>query len=280
MPFTISHIAAVLPAQRQLRRWGVFSAAVVGSMVPDFGFLLPLPIGRGETHSAVALFTFCLPVGLAAYWLFQLLVKPAWCAVLPSGWRGRLRSEHPVARLGDWKVWLGAAAAVLAAALTHLVWDGFTHEDGRGVRMFPFLDDNGPHIEGHPLPIYQWLQLASSVLGLLVLVVAVWMWRRGYPLVGEASEPAQVAWRYPELGARERQFWFVTYLLVPIVLLVLAAAPRLHHGRLWYKVGGLLSRFALYGLGGIVVSIVLVSAIVRIRLAVLARRLDDRTGLQ
>jgi hypothetical protein len=57
--------------------------------------------------------------------------------------------------------------------------------------MFPFLDDSGPHIEGHPLPIYQWLQLASSVLGLLVLVVAVWMWRRGDPLRGFDSESTQ-----------------------------------------------------------------------------------------
>ena len=280
MPFTISHIAAVLPGHRTLRRLGFFSAAVVGSMVPDFGFLPPLQLDRSATHSATALLTFCLPMGLAAYWLFQLLIKPAWCAVLPGRWRGRLRAEHPVARIGNWRVWLGAAAAVLFGALTHLVWDGFTHEDGRGVRMLPFLDDDGPPIEGHPLPLYQWLQHVSSILGLIVVLVAAWRWSRGGRYVDRPGAAEQGAWRYPELGARERHLWLTAYLLIPTVMLVLAAAPGLHRGRVWYTVGGMLSHLAFVGLGGVIVSVAVVSALVRLRLALLRRRLDDRSALQ
>ena len=280
MPFTISHIAAVLPAHRTLRRLGYFSAAAVGSMVPDFGFLAPLQLDRSETHSARALLTFCLPVGLAAYWLFQLLIKSAWCAVLPDRWRGRLRAEHPVARLGQLRVWVGAAAAVLAGALTHLVWDGFTHEDGRGVRMLPFLDDDGPNIEGHQLPLYQWLQHASSILGLALVLVAAWKWSRDSRSAGQAVAPDLRPWPYPELGVRERHLWLAAYLLVPTMMVAIAAVPGLHPGRIWYTLGGMLSQLAFAGLGGVIVSLALVSALVRLRLALLRRPLDDRSGLQ
>ncbi len=70
MPFTISHAAAVLPFSRPLARWRLLSAAVIGAMVPDFRIFFP-GMPRVETHSIVALLTFCLPVGLITYWVFQ-----------------------------------------------------------------------------------------------------------------------------------------------------------------------------------------------------------------
>ena len=76
MPFTVSHIAAVLPGYRWFTRANIFSAAVIGSMVPDFGLLAPGFLARWQTHSLEALFTFCLPVGLATYWLTLLLLRP------------------------------------------------------------------------------------------------------------------------------------------------------------------------------------------------------------
>ena len=40
---------------------------------------------RVETHSAMAFLTFCLPVGLITYWVFQCLVKTPVLEVLPEG---------------------------------------------------------------------------------------------------------------------------------------------------------------------------------------------------
>lgn len=77
MPFTISHTAAVLPFARHLNRWRALSAVVIGSMVPDFTLLVPWSSQRVDSHSIVGLFTFCLPIGLACYWLFEYVVKPA-----------------------------------------------------------------------------------------------------------------------------------------------------------------------------------------------------------
>jgi hypothetical protein len=274
MPFTISHIAAVLPAHRQLRRWGYFSAAIVGTMVPDFGFLIPAPLTRAATHSAAALFTFCLPLGLLAFWLFQRLIKPAWCVVLPGSWRLRLRAEHPAARLRDWRAWLGAAAAVLAGALTHLVWDGFTHEDGRGVAMLPFLQYHGPDIEGYNFRLYRWLQHGSSVVGLLLVLWAAWRWTHGEirtDLVGGGA-PGRRPW--PELGARERHAWLVAYLLIPALMVLVSAILALGEPGPPLALGGLLTRLAFVSLEGTGLSLLLVSALIRLRVVLGPRPLD------
>lgn len=276
MPFTISHIAAVLPVHRSLRHWGFFSAAIVGTMVPDFGFLMPVHVTREATHSAAALLTFCLPLGLAAFWMFQLLIKPAWCVVLPENWRQRLRAEHPVARLRDWRVWLGAAAAVLIGAFTHLVWDGFTHEDGHGVQMLPFLDDFGPGIEGHTFRLYRWLQHLSSVLGLLLVVMAVWRWARGEIRVASAAAGVQTrpARQWPELGARERHAWLAAYVLIPASLLLGFVALVLAHLPYRPALGDFLTRLAFLGLEGAGASLLLVSALIRLRVALRQPPLD------
>src|SRR5579863_8160924 len=122
MPFTVSHIAAVLPAYRPLSRAHMFTAAVIGSMVPDFGFLLRDWPTRLETHSFTALFTFCLPVGLVTYLITLLLVKPAVMAVVPDGaWR-RLQASDAGARPLSAPSLLLAALALLGGAVTHLVW--------------------------------------------------------------------------------------------------------------------------------------------------------------
>src|SRR5271170_7680506 len=178
MPFTVSHVAAVLPFYRRLSRWGMLSAAIIGSMVPDFDFLLPFKLTRSQTHGVTALFTFCLPVGLITWLLFQVLIKPAITEVLPTRWYARLAREHGAVRLDSLKGWAIAALGILAGALTHIVWDGFTHEDGHFVRMLPFLQDEGPEFASHPWRLYLWLQHGSSVVGLLIVIVAIWYWAR------------------------------------------------------------------------------------------------------
>jgi hypothetical protein len=176
MPFTVSHIAAVLPGYRPLTRAHVFTAAVIGSMVPDFGLLVPGFMARWQTHSLSGLFTFCLPVGLTAYWLTLLLIRPAVIEVAPDGAYVRLRAADPPASIRQPRTWLYAAAALLLGAATHLIWDAFTHENARGVRMIPFLTDYGPEMAGHALHLYRWLQYGSSVLGLVVVGAALGLW--------------------------------------------------------------------------------------------------------
>ncbi|MBS0388749.1 MAG: DUF4184 family protein, partial [Proteobacteria bacterium] len=261
------HVAAVLPARRWLRRGGLFSAAVVGSMVPDFGLLLPFPLDRGATHSAHALLSFCLPVGLLSWLLYEALIRPAWAEVLPGGWRLRPHGADAAVRYGDWRAWAGVCAALLFGAVTHLCWDAFTHEGARGVQMLPFLDDvYGPDLVGHPLRLYRWLQHGSSVVGLLIVMIAAWRWAHDGRTL---PPPAAAGSRAPGavLGATERLRWLLAYAAVPV--LVLAASMlmgrRHHHG--WYTLGDVLTHLAKVGLGGTAISLLLVSALIRARIA-------------
>ena len=113
MPFSVSHIAAVLPLHKPLRRLGLLSAAAIGAMAPDLDLILPIRLTREQTHGRLALLTFCLPVGLAAWALFQPLIKSALIEVLPNRVYARLCAEHLGPRLGSVKAWFYAALAVL-----------------------------------------------------------------------------------------------------------------------------------------------------------------------
>ena len=210
MPFTISHAAVVLPFSRPLARWRVLSATVIGSMVPDFGLLLPWRPTRFETHSAIGLATFCLPVGLATFWIFQQLIKRPIMEVLPSGTYARWRLFSAPADIGSLLQWVIGACGVLVGAVTHLVWDGFTHEGARGVRMIPVLGDPAVDIAGHHLAGPRLLQDASSLIGLVIVLAIVGFGLRR----GAAAGGAPVR----SLPRGERYFWIMAYVLTSVSL--------------------------------------------------------------
>ena len=200
----------MLPFGRLLARWRLLSAVVVGSMVPDFGRFLPWQPARFETHSADALLTFCLPVGLATYWLFQWLIKVPLIELLPAGAHARWRESSAPADVSSIKQWVLAACGVLFGAVTHLVWDAFTHEGARGVRMFPALEEPVVELGGHRLVGAHLLQDANSVAGLIVVIAIVaYGLRPGKPGDELASR---------RLERTERWIWIFGYLVVTAAL--------------------------------------------------------------
>ena len=206
MPFTVSHVAAVLPFSRPLSRWRLLSATIVGSMVPDFGLLLPVRPPRVETHSTLGLLTFCLPLGLLTFWIFQRLIKQAITEILPNGAYGRWQHSAAPADITNAKQWLLAASGVFIGAVTHLVWDAFTHEGARGVRMIPALDDPAVDIVGHHIIGTRLLQDVSSLMGLgLVLLLVVYGLR---PARRGVARPVR------RLGAVERYAWILAYVVM------------------------------------------------------------------
>jgi hypothetical protein len=211
MPFTISHAAVVLPFSRLLARWRLLSAVVIGAMVPDFGLFLPWRMHRFETHSALALLTFCLPVGMATYWVFQYLIKTPILEVLPEAAYARWRPFSSPADFRSIRQWTLATCGVLAGAVTHLVWDAFTHENARGIRMIPWLEDPVVEIGNHHLSGARLLQDVSSLVGLVIVMGLVWYGlRRG----GEKPVPAR------PLQPAERRMWVSIYVLAAVALSV------------------------------------------------------------
>ncbi len=168
MPFTLSHIAAVLPLRS---RFLMPSALVVGSTVPDVPLFVPLS-DRPTTHSPLGLVTWDLALGLAVLAVFHLVLKRPLVALCPGALRDRL---DPVAGGLTWKKGLPAAVpSLLLGAVTHLAWDAFTHLTGPGIKAFPELTT----VVGG-LAVYRWAQYGSGVAGgLAVAVWAVWWTRR------------------------------------------------------------------------------------------------------
>ncbi len=172
MPFTPSHAAAVLPF---LRTGLPASALIAGSIAPDLPFYLPFEL-PWPTHTALAVVTVDVLLGLAAWTLWHgLLAEPALRAApaavrarlggLPLGLRSRLASPAQVGR---------TVLAVAVGAATHVLWDEFTHAGRWGPDLFPALGE-----QWGLMPGYRWLQYVTSVLGGLVLLgwVARW-WSR------------------------------------------------------------------------------------------------------
>jgi hypothetical protein len=209
MPFTVSHAAIVLPFSRLLARWRLLSAVVIGAMVPDFGLFFPWRVNRFETHSTEALFTFCLPVGLATYWIFQYLIKTPVLEVLPEGAYARWRPVASPADFAGIRQWILAGCGVFVGAVTHLVWDAFTHENARGVRMIPWLEEPVVDIGNHRVHGVILLQDGSSLIGLAIVA--------GFVLYGLRRGREQPVPQRP-LRPSERHVWVLTYVFAAIGL--------------------------------------------------------------
>jgi hypothetical protein len=211
MPYTISHAAAVLPFSRWLARWRILSAAVIGSLVPDLGYLMPLHPPRFLTHSAPSLITFSVPFGLLFYWIFQRVMKTPLLSVLPDQAYLRWRPFAAPAELNNPRQWALAVGGVLVGAITHLAWDGFTHEEGRGMRMLPELDDWAVAVHGHHLIGARLLQGLSSIIGLaIVALIIAFALRRGTP------QPV-----VPRLLSQtQRRAWVLSFVILTVVLTV------------------------------------------------------------
>lgn len=175
MPFTGSHAAAVLPF---LRTPLPASALVAGSLAPDLPSYLPVDLGR-PTHTAPALLTVDLVLGVLLWALWHgLLAAPA-LDVAPHGLRARLAGRvRPGLRRRLAPRHLGlVAAAVVVGAATHVGWDEFTHAGRFGTDHVAVLADTWAGRRGH-----RWAQDAGGLLGAGVL--AGWLvrwWRRTAP---------------------------------------------------------------------------------------------------
>jgi hypothetical protein len=159
----------------------VLSALVVGSLAPDFHYFLNLaPDGR-FSHTVRGIFLFCLPVGLAVLWIFHKLLKLPLISLAPERHQQRLvRFTKPFC-WGPSSRFLLILFSLLVGALSHLAWDAFTHSRGFVVRNLPDMRTPPLGEFGSNRPLYNLLQLGSSVLGPSLLVFWYWRWFRREP---------------------------------------------------------------------------------------------------
>ena len=177
MPFTLAHPAAVLPLARTRL---VFSALVIGSMAPDFPYLLALSTRAQYGHTLLGLFTFCLPAGLLVFGLFHQYVKAPLLARLHPPHQRCLR-EAAAPPWASPSVLLPATVSVILGALTHLAWDSCTHAKGWTVHAVPALQTVLLHTPRGDLKLFKLLQHGSSIAGIAILVGSYRHWCRSTP---------------------------------------------------------------------------------------------------
>ncbi len=257
MPFTLSHAAVVLPFSRPLARWRLLSAALVGSMIPDSRYFLPWRTQHFETHSAASLITYSLPAGLMVYWLFQYLVKVPMIEMLPEGAYARWAPYESPASIRVLRQWLLAACGILVGAFTHLVWDAFTHEGSRGVRMLPVLDEPIFDFGRHHLAIARALQDLSSLLGLIAVVAMIWYGlRRG----GEAPILNR------KLPTSERHAWTGAFVLATLLLFGAFTAFGRWLDPYPFGIASMISDVAIASLRALATAVIVLAVALQVRL--------------
>jgi Domain of unknown function (DUF4184) len=187
MPFTLAHPAAALPFRKTRL---VFSAVVVGSVAPDFEYFLRLaPQGR-YFHSLPGLVFCTLPVALAVLWLFHRSAKFAVVRLLPTGVQQRLPPDTGFP-FGGLRRFALLALSVLVGAVTHILWDSFTHRGSWAVKHLWLLHQQVVL----PWPIHRSvavcivLQHLSGLIGVGILVFWFLAWFRRTPPVHRVEAP-------------------------------------------------------------------------------------------
>lgn len=206
MPFTPAHVAAVLPLVGTRRaRWVVPSALVTGSMVPDLLYFVPIRSDRNVSHSLTGVVTLDLALGLLFVALWRSVAAPVVRDLSPR----RIRATVPVPPPSSVREALLAVPSVVLGALTHVVWDSFTHANGWVVQRVPFLT------EELGLPVFKLAQYGSGLFGCAVVLA--------YCLRRAAAPPAPAG--APRARDRERTAALALLGAVPVACALAFAVP-------------------------------------------------------
>jgi len=191
LPFTVSHAAAFLPFRKLNLVWSAF---IIGSMAPDFPYMIGNIHYRDLGHHFPGLVLFTIPAGLVVLWLFHSVVKGPVVELMPRGIQTRLRAHVGEFRFGGARRFVVVLGSLLLGIATHLVWDAFTHRYTWPWFHIHWLRQRVQIPLVGSVPNVAILQYASSAVGFLALAIWVWIWYRDAQPVADTAMPAS---RFP-----------------------------------------------------------------------------------
>lgn len=174
----------------------------MGSVSPDIGY----SIGRFDlatlAHTTCGLLILCLPTGIVLFVLVRVLHRPV-ANMLPEPHRSALMSLPQVPRLMSLSVVFAVAVSIIIGAMTRNAWDSFTHPTGYMVAKLPLLRESVWMIGNRNVRVYELLQHASTLFGLVVIVVAYSKWLKGVNVsaISPGHSRTRNLWRYALLFA-------------------------------------------------------------------------------
>jgi len=150
-------------------------------MVPDFEYFLRMQVKSIYSHTWLGLFWFDLPLGLILLFVYQLLVKEAVISHLPYFLNRRFSKFRGVDNQGAFfQYFMITALSLFIGAVSHILWDGFTHPNGYFVKLLPMLS-NRLQFGNHPVVVYKAIQHISTVSGAIVIIWAIYTLPLGNP---------------------------------------------------------------------------------------------------
>jgi hypothetical protein len=173
MPFTFSHPALILPFRYLPRSWVSFTGLIIGSIVPDFEYIVNG--ARTFSHTLKGAVWFDLPLGLLCAFIFHKIIRDKVILNLPDF----LYRRFAWCQNFNWqfhfkKNFLIVIFSILLGIATHLLWDSFIHGTGYFIRQFPALTKI-VNIAGEVIPVYESLWFVSSILGVIIIAVGIYL---------------------------------------------------------------------------------------------------------
>jgi hypothetical protein len=211
MPFTFSHPAIVLPATYLPKKWYSLSALIMGSMTPDFEYFIRMKDESKYGHTWTGVFWFDIPTGLLLIFLFHNVVRNTLISYLPFILNIRFSAFEKF----NWNQYFRDNKMVVLISLffgiaSHLIWDDFTHNGGFFVEAIPFLNSS-VNMLNQMVPVYSILQYGCSLLGGIVMVIAVF--------------------KLPE-GKNTKQNIILHYWLLVTIVMITVISLRLYIGQI------------------------------------------------
>ncbi len=188
----------------------------IGTMVPDIAGYYPALLDYNATHSIGGVMTHCVPIGVIFYYVYQAFLKQPLFDLFPDAVTSRLRPwiDHPI-KLTPSAV-VAVTACVALGAMTHVIWDAFTHSGGWGVAKYPELTEIVYRdASRRPIRRFDVIQHTSSLL-LVPMSCGFLIWLRTLPrhddLVERARIPKGIAWFLVTLIIAGGAVYFQNYL--------------------------------------------------------------------
>lgn len=171
MPFTLAHPIATAPIWLGSRKRLNLPGLMIGAMIPDLEYFIALKPTSNIGHSLLGIAIQGIPVSFLLILIVRYLLRYPILALLPMRLAERF-NRGTLDPFWQFTHLLTLFISIALGAITHIVWDAFSHNNGWFVSRFDVL-----LLEVATLPIYKWVQYVSGILGFLALLVwlAIWL---------------------------------------------------------------------------------------------------------
>ncbi|WFD09812.1 DUF4184 family protein [Tepidibacter hydrothermalis] len=170
MPFTFAHPSIVLPFGFKQTKYLDFTALIIGTMAPDFEYFIHFRPIQIVGHTFLGQFYFNLPIIFIIAYIYHYILKKPIISNLPKPYCNRYRYLiKRYWRINSLSKFIVFCYSAILGALTHIVWDGFTHKTGIFVKNIGLLSEY-IDILNFKIPIYKILQHGSTFIGFIAII--------------------------------------------------------------------------------------------------------------